>query len=262
MTLMSTDAYLDTGRTAQKRRTLSALVAAARELVAEGVTPSLEAAASRASISRTTAYRYFANQRALLMAAHPETAAASMLPPDPPADPGARLDVVVTELLRIIVDTEEQQRTMLRLSLQADDSERAALPLRQGRAIQWIAEALEPLRDRLTEQQLHRLVIAIRSAVGIEALAWLTDVASLSRPDAVQLMRWSAQALMQAALADPPPTNDSGRSGAHHPPAVPTRKSTTGQYGSITGSTAATAARSTCRRRSSVNEAVHEVNWA
>jgi hypothetical protein len=96
---------------------------------------------------------------------------------------------------------------MLRLSLQADDSERAALPLRQGRAIQWIAEALDPLRDRLTDQQLHRLVIAVRSAVGIEALAWLTDVAGLSRPEAVQLMRWSAQALMRAALGDPPPTS-------------------------------------------------------
>jgi hypothetical protein len=96
----------------------------------------------------------------------------------------------------------------LRYAADLSPAQAQPLPLRQGRAIQWIAEALEPLRDRLTEQQLHRLVIAIRSAVGIEALAWLTDVAGLSRPDAVQLMRWSARALMQAALADPPPTND------------------------------------------------------
>ena len=90
---------------------------------------------------------------------------------------------------------------MLRLSLQADDRERASLPLRQGRAIGWIHESLEPLRGELSDAELDRLVLAIRSAVGIEALAWLTDVARLSREDAVLLMRWSAQALLQAAMA-------------------------------------------------------------
>ena len=86
---------------------------------------------------------------------------------------------------------------MLRLSLDAGPGERAALPLRQGRAIAWIAEALEPLRDRLTDDELHPLALAVRSAIGIEALVWLTDVAALPRDEAVDLMRWSAQALLQ-----------------------------------------------------------------
>ena len=88
---MST-AYEENGRTAQKRRTREALVAAARELVADGLTPTVDAAAEAASISRTTAYRYFPSQRALLAAAHPETATESLLPEDPPADVAARLD--------------------------------------------------------------------------------------------------------------------------------------------------------------------------
>ena len=50
----------------QKARTRTALVAATRPLLAEGVTPTVERAAERAEISRTTAYRYFPNQRALL----------------------------------------------------------------------------------------------------------------------------------------------------------------------------------------------------
>jgi hypothetical protein len=44
-------------------------------------------------------------------------------------------------------------------------------------------------------------VLAIRTAIGIEALVWLTDVAGLSRPEAIKNMRWSAQSLLQATLA-------------------------------------------------------------
>ncbi|MGI8721519.1 MAG: TetR/AcrR family transcriptional regulator [Geodermatophilaceae bacterium] len=201
---MST-AYEFTGRTGQKQRTREALVRAAGDLVATGRAPTVEDAAAEAGISRTTAYRYFPNQRALLVAAHPETGTRSMLPADPPQDPAQRLAAVIGEFTGMILGTEAQQRTMLRLSLQADEAERAALPLRQGRAIGWIEEALSPLRDRLSGQELRRLVMAIRSATGIEALAWLTDVAHLSREEAVELMSWSAQAMLHAALTGKPP---------------------------------------------------------
>jgi AcrR family transcriptional regulator len=190
------------GRTHQKQRTRQALVAAARELVAQGVTPTVDAAATKASISRTTAYRYFPNQRALLLSAHPEMQARSLLPENPPSDPEDRLDIVIQTFLRLIVDTEPQQRTMLRLSLEPDPSLRGELPLRQGRAIGWITEALAPLRDQMSEAQLRRLAVAIRSAAGIEPLVWLTDIAGLSRKDAVKVMRQSARALLRFALAD------------------------------------------------------------
>ena len=193
------------GRTGQKRRTRDALVAAAKDQVSRGLSPSVEEAAAAAAISRTTAYRYFPNQRSLLAAAHPETEATSLLSETAADDPAARLDDVMKTFTKLIVDTEAQQRTMLRLSLEADPAEREALPLRQGRAIGWIAEALEPLADGLTDAELHRLVLAIRSATGIEALVWLTDVAGLSRDDAVELMRWSAQSLLHAASTDGPP---------------------------------------------------------
>ncbi|HSR82574.1 MAG TPA: TetR family transcriptional regulator [Streptosporangiaceae bacterium] len=52
--------YETSGRSAQKARTRDALVAAARDLVtAGGVTPTVEAVAAAASVSRSTAYRYF-----------------------------------------------------------------------------------------------------------------------------------------------------------------------------------------------------------
>jgi AcrR family transcriptional regulator len=189
------------GRVGQKRRTRDALIAAARDLIVKGAPATVEGAAAAAAISRTTAYRYFSNQRALLIAAHPETAATSLLPDDAPDDAATRLELVVDAFTRSTVENEAQQRTMLRLSLEADPVERSQLPLRQGRAIKWIEEALAPLRDQMSEGEVHRLTLAIRSATGIEALAWLTDVGGLSRDEATELMRWSASALLQSALA-------------------------------------------------------------
>jgi AcrR family transcriptional regulator len=197
------------GRTKQKQRTREALIAAARELVGSGVTPTVEQAAAAAEVSRPTAYRYFPNQRALLAAAHPETATSSLLPADAPSDVAGRLGAVLDAFVALLVETEDQQRTMLRLSLEADPAERATLPLRQGRAIGWIEEALAPLRERLPDQSVHQLAVAIRSAVGIEALSWLTDVAKLPQPEAIRLMKWSAQSLLDGTLnGSPPPVGD------------------------------------------------------
>lgn len=190
------------GRVDQKRRTREALVAAARAIVARGATPTVEDAAEAASIARATAYRYFPSQHSLLVAAHPETFTDSLLPDDAPQDVQARLDLVVEAFTRSNVENEQQQRTMLRLSLAIDPDERAQLPLRQGRAIKWIEEALEPLHAQMSEAERHVLALAIRSAIGIEALVWLTDVAGLTRAAATALMRRSARAILRSALAD------------------------------------------------------------
>jgi AcrR family transcriptional regulator len=192
--------YERTGRTQQKARTRAALLEAARDLLTEGRTPTVEEAAETAGISRATAYRYFANQRALLVATHPEIEATALLDEDPPAEPEERLDRTIRELIRLTIETEPELRTMLRLSLEPGPKE--DLLLRQGRAIGWIEEALAPLRGRLSPSKLRRLILAIRSGCGIEALVWLTDIARLSRQQAAELMRWSALALLRAALAE------------------------------------------------------------
>ena len=194
--------YELSGRIGQKARTRNALIAAARALLAGGETPTVEQAAAAASISRTTAYRYFSNQRALLVAAHPEIEARSLLGQTPPPDAATRLDVVTDAMTRLFLETEPELRTMLRLSLEPAPVHQEKLLLRQGRAIVWLEDALAPLRDELSEPELRRLVLAIRCAVGIEALVWLTDVARLSRAEAVELMRWSARALFRSAVAD------------------------------------------------------------
>ena len=158
-----------------------------------------------ASISRTTAYRYFPSQKALLAAAHPEVETASLLPAEIGDDPQIRLTAAVKAFLQLLIDSEQQQRTMLRLSLEPDSVPRE-LPLRKGRAIAWFEDALSPLIPQLTDDGVRRLAIAIRSAVGIESLVWLIDVAGLPRDRAVEQLEWSALALLHHALAEGLPT--------------------------------------------------------
>jgi AcrR family transcriptional regulator len=202
--------YELTGRTHQKARTRNALIAGARQLLAEGVTPTVERTADRAAISRTTAFRYFPNQRSLLVATHPEITERSLLGAAPPADPMARLEIVAEAFTRQILDYEPEARAQLRLSLEPGPRQPDELPLRQGRGIGWIEEALSPMRKVMPERELHRLVLAIRATLGIEALVWLTDVAGVSRGEAVDIMRSSARTLMRSAIADAAPAQRSG----------------------------------------------------
>jgi hypothetical protein len=45
------------------------------------------------------------------------------------------------------------------------------------------------------------LAVAIRSATGIEALIWLTDVAGRTREEAGQIVAATARALLDAAIS-------------------------------------------------------------
>jgi AcrR family transcriptional regulator len=192
--------YLHTGRTSQKARTRDALIAAARQLLATGVTPTLEAAAAEASVGRTTAYRYFPNSRALLGATFPEIEMDSLLGADPPEDPLARLEIVAERQTRRIVEHEPEYRAQLRLALEGEPAGGESVPLRRGRRIEWVEDALAPLRGRMPEGELRRLVLGIGATLGVEALVWLTDMGGLSRWEAAEVMRSNARTLLRSAL--------------------------------------------------------------
>ena len=201
--------YTATGRTRQKARTRAAMVAAARDLVANGETPTVEQAADAAGVSRATAYRYFPNQRDMLVAAFPQIEARSLLGAHPPDDVGARVERVVDEVTRMLIEHEPALRTMLRLSLEGG-TDRERLLLRQGRVVGWLEDALRPVKG-INKAERRRLVFAIRCAVGIEAMVWLRDVAGLSAEEAVEIMRWSARGLVRATLPGRNPAKGDAR---------------------------------------------------
>jgi AcrR family transcriptional regulator len=193
--------YERIGRVNQKARTREALITATRELLAQGITPTMEGAAAAASISRTTAYRYFPNLRALLVATYPHIEERSLLGPEPPPDPLARLEIVAEDQARRILTYEPEMRTVLRLSLESDSTDRPQLPMHRGLRIGWIEDALAPLRTQMPEHELQRLIYGIGATLGIEAFVWLTDIAQLPPEEAVAIMRTNASGLLRAALA-------------------------------------------------------------
>src|ERR1700682_500697 len=145
--------YDQTGRSSQKSRTRRALVDAARELLTRGITPTVEEVASAAAGARPTACRYCPNQRELLGAAHPELTMKSLLPDSPPSDPLKRLDLVSKELVRLLLEHELALRAMLRISLEGERGENKSLALRTGRRIEWVKDALSPLKTVLTPKR-------------------------------------------------------------------------------------------------------------
>lgn len=199
--------YHQRGRTAQKARTRAALIQAAIRLIEQGATPTIDAAAETAGVGRGTAYRYFPNQRALLVAAHPELTATSLLPADPPRDPLERLRIVVREITQITRSTEPALRTMLRLSLEAG-GQRRDLSLRKGRRLIWVADALAPLQGTIDQARLDAVTVAIAASVGIEVYIWLQDIAGLDPDQAAASICWTAETIFLGALhndAPPPP---------------------------------------------------------
>lgn len=187
------------GRVRQKARTRDALVAATRQLLRDGVTPSVEQAADVARVSRTTAYRYFPSQRALLAATFPQLEGGSLLGDHPPADVRARVALFAEKMTQSILANEAEMRAMLRLSLDP-----RVLPhevaLRQGRRTIWVADALAPLQGSLTKSRFEQLTLAIAATAGIESFVWLVDVGGVDRGTAAAVLTSSCSALLEHEL--------------------------------------------------------------
>jgi AcrR family transcriptional regulator len=187
--------YVKSGRTSQKARTQSALVEAARELMSQGIVPTVEEAAAQAGVSRATAYRYFPNQHALLASAYPIIEARSLLPEEPSGDVTDRVRQVARGILDSIVANEVALRAQLQISLK-ESTTLAELPLRQGRRLMWFEDALTPLRTELPRRTFRRLTLALAASVSLEAFIWLVDLAGLSREAAVEQIIWTAEQIL------------------------------------------------------------------
>ncbi len=198
--------YSELGRTRQKARTRDVMTQAARALLAEGTTPTVETAAARCGVSRATAYRYFTNQRELLVATHPMLDMASLLPPNSPDDPTERVLIVAKRIIELIRASEAELRMSLQLSLEPGDRE--DLPLRKGRRLAWFEDALQPLRGDFTAASFKRLSLALAASVGVEAFIWLTDVVGLSKQQSAQQLLWTARTLVDGATTRQVPAGD------------------------------------------------------
>ena len=196
----------------QKRRTRTALLAGAAQLLSDGRTPSVAEVADAADVSRRTAYRYFPTQdqmlvEAALEALRPEVEAAlgAALRPEDAHSPDdveraeAQLDATVAVMHRLALENEPLLRTMIRLTVGRAGGAR---PVRGYRRVDWLASAVAPVRARLGAARFERLVSGLTSCVGMDSLFVLQDVRGLSARAAERVMLWTARALLAASVRD------------------------------------------------------------
>jgi AcrR family transcriptional regulator len=185
-------------------------VSAARELFAEGMTPTVAQAAEHALVSRTTAYRYFPSQDALLLEVGIDTGVDELealvaAPLDAAAAP-AHLEQIITGLNGHILENEAQYRRMLQLYLevwlQAVEHGDEEPVVREGRRVRWFEQILEPLRASIDRERYDRLIAALCLVAGSEAVIALRDVARLSPADAVATTAWVTKVLVDATRAE------------------------------------------------------------
>jgi AcrR family transcriptional regulator len=206
MAMPRQDPSSEKGRVNQKRRTRSAIVEAARQLMADGVTPTVAQAAEAALVSRTTAYRYFPTQESLLMDVvldvdvHDVEELASS--PVDAAGAQARAVAVLGELSEHVAAAEAQYRASMRfyqdawLEAAGAGGEEPAAP-REGRRLRWLQQSLEPLRGSVDDESWQRVIHALCMLTGTEAHIVMRDVCHISAEEGRAVAAWAAETLLK-----------------------------------------------------------------
>jgi AcrR family transcriptional regulator len=207
---------LDRGRVNQKRRTRAAIVAAAKELLADGVTPTVAQAAEAALVSRTTAYRYFPTQESLLVevAVNVDVDDVEALVAEPVDAVGARqrtievLDAFNAHVFAAEVEYRTALRLYLDLWLTATAEGDESPTVREGRRRRWIESSLAPLRETVDDEAWERVVAALCVLCGPEVVAVYRDICQLGPGDSRAVSTWVAEVLLRETFGGAEPRRD------------------------------------------------------
>ncbi|MGW7523317.1 TetR/AcrR family transcriptional regulator [Streptomyces sp. NPDC054783] len=196
----------DTGRSNQKRRTRTAIVEAARELIGTGGEVTMPAIARAALVSEATAYRYFPDLPSLiseaLAGAWPPPAEA-LAPVADSADPVERVAFACEFLLRGVLLRQGAVRAMIAATITRPEAATARPGIRFG----LIDLALQPLEEKLgvtDPEALAQLKRDLAVVVSAEALFSLTDLCGLAPDDAIASAVHTATTLTEAAQRTTP----------------------------------------------------------
>lgn len=193
------------GRVQQRRRTRQALLDAATELLAEGLTPTVTEVSRKAQVSRATAYRYFPSQDQLLL----ECVVAGMVRPtdelfEGEQDVERRVEIATRAFFDMVVENQTEFRNYLRLAMTVSLEDDEGVPRRQGRRVEFFVEALAPIANELGRAGVRRLSRALSLCTGVEALVAMSDVCGLSPREGRRVTTWAARALVREALREAP----------------------------------------------------------
>ncbi|MEV6579900.1 TetR/AcrR family transcriptional regulator [Streptomyces sp. NPDC051582] len=192
----------DTGRSNQKKRTRTAIIEAARDLIGTGAEVTMPAIARAALVSDATAYRYFPDLPSLIseaLAGVWPAPADALRPVQGSRDPVERVAFACEFLLRGVLARQGAVRAMISATITRPEAASGRPGIRFG----LIDEALVPLQGALGEAdpaafaQLKRDLAVVVSA---EALFSLTDLCGLAPDEAVASAVSTARTLTEAAV--------------------------------------------------------------
>jgi AcrR family transcriptional regulator len=189
------------GRPAQRRRTRTAILDATMHLIRDGHTPTLDEIAAAAEVSRRTIYMHFPTLDQLILDASMGALADREVEAE--FEPGTEAAERVATIINTLYDHAEQWlplgRRMVALTAANPPAEG---PKRGQRRVDWIQRAVEPLRERLTDEQHERLVSSLSIILGWEAMIVLQDIREHTPRREREVVTWSAQSLVRAILEE------------------------------------------------------------
>jgi AcrR family transcriptional regulator len=179
----------------------------ARALLREGKVPSVADAAEEAGVSRATAYRYFPTQGALVREAVDDVLGAGRsawrerLGED--GQLTERVERYVSLIFGLVRENEALMRGSLLLALQQwarlqSGEELGEEPIKRGGRLSAITATLDPFRDKLDDEAIRRLSIALSLVIGVEARIIFRDIWGLADKEARDISLWMARVLAEA----------------------------------------------------------------
>jgi AcrR family transcriptional regulator len=182
------------------------LLKEAGAVLCQGAIPSVAEVATRAGVSRATAYRYFPSRSKLINAVVEDSLGPVRWLGSTIPDGRERIRELFDQTFPRLTEYEPQLRAALLLSLEHSAQERAGTlaeePYRRGHRIKILSHAAAPLKRQLGRKRFDRLVRALSLVYGIEAYVVLRDIWGSSDKEIEAIARWIADALVDAALRE------------------------------------------------------------
>jgi AcrR family transcriptional regulator len=190
----STDSVILKGARA---RTWKLMIATARDMMQNGHSPSVSDVAEQAEVSRSTAYRYFPTQAAMVHAVVGESLGPILEWNSDKSDPVERVADLIAESFPVIADNEMTFRAALRVALDSEGVSNAPDTPSRGHRVKLLERALSPLAS---VDNHNRLVQALSVLYGVEGLVVLRDICGLDHQASQDVIAWAAEMLTQATI--------------------------------------------------------------
>lgn len=172
------------------------MVETASRMMREGGSPSVSEVAEEAGVSRSTAYRYFPAQGAMVQAVVGEALGEILSWTSTSDSPDTRVESLFRASFPRLLEHEAVFRSALKQSL---DPGREESEPKRGYRVDLLRRAIGKPSGAQPDDSQARLAQALSLAFGIESIIVLKDIWGLDDARVQDVVLWAAQAMIRAA---------------------------------------------------------------